>query len=79
MNGLAGRPRTIPPRWFYDRDGSALFEKITTLPEYYVTRTERTLLQNAAEEIAALVGPGRAVVEFGSGSCSKTPNSACRD
>ena len=73
VNGLAARPRTIPPRWFYDRIGSALFEEITTLPEYYVTRTERTLLQSAAAEVAALVGPGRAVVEFGSGSCSKTP------
>ncbi|MGO9358348.1 MAG: L-histidine N(alpha)-methyltransferase [Xanthobacteraceae bacterium] len=73
VNGLAARPRTIPPCWFYDRIGSALFEEITTLPEYYVTRTERTLLQSAAAEVAALVGPGRAVVEFGSGSCSKTP------
>jgi len=73
VKGLTGRPRAIPPRWFYDRDGSALFEKITMLPEYYVTRTERALLQSASEEIAALVGPGRAVVEFGSGSCSKTP------
>ncbi len=73
LSGLAARPRMIPPRWFYDRDGSALFETITTLPEYYLTRTERTLLQSAAAEIAALVGPGRAVVEFGSGSSSKTP------
>jgi L-histidine Nalpha-methyltransferase len=73
VNGLAARPRAIPPRWLYDRDGSALFEAITTLPEYYVTRTERALLQSASAEIAALVGPGRAVVEFGSGSCSKTP------
>lgn len=73
VNGLAVRPRVIPARWLYDRHGSALFEQITTLPEYYVARTERTLLQSAAEEIAALVGPGRAVVEFGSGSCSKTP------
>jgi dimethylhistidine N-methyltransferase len=73
LNGLAARPRMIPPRWFYDRDGSALFEEITTLPEYYVTRTERMLLQSVAAEIAVLVGPGRAVVEFGSGSCSKTP------
>jgi dimethylhistidine N-methyltransferase len=73
LNGLAARPRTIPPRWFYDRDGSALFEEITTLPEYYLTRTERALLQSAAAEIASLVGPGRAVVEFGSGSSSKTP------
>jgi L-histidine Nalpha-methyltransferase len=73
LNGLSGRPRVIPPRWLYDRDGSALFEEITTLPEYYLTRTERALLQSAAAEIAVLVGPGRAVVEFGSGSCSKTP------
>ena len=73
LNGLAARPRMIPPRWFYDRDGSALFEEITMLPEYYVTRTERTLLQSVAAEVAGLVGPGRAVVEFGSGSCAKTP------
>ena len=73
LHGLAARPRMIPPRWFYDRDGSALFEEITTLPEYYLTRTERTLLQSVAAEVARLVGPGRAVVEFGSGSCSKTP------
>ena len=72
VKGLAARPRAIPARWFYDRDGSALFEQITTLPEYYLTRTERTLLQNAAAEIAAFVGPRRAVVEFGAGSCSKT-------
>ena len=72
VNGLAARPRAIPARWFYDRDGSALFEQITTLPEYYLTRTERTLLENAAAEIAVLVGPRRSVVEFGSGSCSKT-------
>ena len=73
LNGLAARPRMIPPRWFYDREGSALFEEITMLPEYYMTRTERGLLQSVAAEIAALVEPGRAVVEFGSGSCSKTP------
>ena len=73
LNGLAARPRMIPPRWFYDREGSALFEEITMLPEYYITRIERRLLQSVAAEIAALVEPGRAVVEFGSGSCSKTP------
>jgi L-histidine N-alpha-methyltransferase len=73
LNGLAARPRAIPARWFYDRTGSELFEAITTLPEYYVTRTERALLRGAASEIAELVGPGRAVVEFGSGSSAKTP------
>lgn len=73
LNGLAARPRTIPPRWFYDRVGSELFEAITALPEYYVTRTERSLLRSAASEIALLAGPDRAVVEFGSGSAAKTP------
>jgi L-histidine Nalpha-methyltransferase len=73
VRGLEARPRVIPPRWFYDHDGSALFEQITELPEYYVTRTERALLQSAAAEIAAHIGPGRAIVEFGAGSCSKTP------
>jgi L-histidine Nalpha-methyltransferase len=73
LNGLSARPRTIPPRWFYDRAGSELFEAITTLPEYYLTRTERSLLSETAGEIAALTGPGRTVVEFGSGSSAKTP------
>lgn len=73
LNGLAARPRTIPARWFYDRIGSELFEAITALPEYYLTRTERRLLANSAREIAARTGPGRAVVEFGSGSSAKTP------
>jgi dimethylhistidine N-methyltransferase len=72
LNGLAARPRTIPARWFYDRTGSELFEAITALPEYYVTRTERSLLESAAAEIAALAGPARAIVEFGSGSSAKT-------
>jgi L-histidine Nalpha-methyltransferase len=72
-NGLACRPRTIPARWFYDRAGSELFEAITSLPEYYVSRTERALLCRVADEVAALAGPGRTIVEFGSGSCAKTP------
>ena len=73
LDGLATRPRMIPARWFYDRAGSELFEAITELPEYYVTRTERALLCSAADEVAALAGRGRAIVEFGSGSCAKTP------
>ena len=73
LNGLARRPRMIPARWFYDRAGSELFEAITALPEYYLTRTERALLAQAAGEIAALTGFSRAVVEFGSGSSAKTP------
>ena len=74
LAGLSLRPRAIPARWFYDRQGSELFEAITRLPEYYPTRVETALLERHAGEIARLVGPGRAVVEFGSGSSTKTPH-----
>ncbi|HSI17777.1 MAG TPA: L-histidine N(alpha)-methyltransferase, partial [Sphingomonas sp.] len=73
LNGLAARPRAIPARWFYDRRGSELFEAITDLPEYYPTRTETGILRAHAGDVATLTGPGRAVVEFGSGSSTKTP------
>ena len=73
LAGLAARPRAIPARWFYDEAGSALFERITTLPEYYPTRTEIGILGAIGPALAAEVGPGRAVVEFGSGSSAKTP------
>lgn len=72
LDGLSCRPRTIPARWLYDRAGSELFEAITALPEYYVTRTERALLSGAVHEIGELVGPNRTIVEFGSGSSMKT-------
>lgn len=71
--GLTRRPRAIPARWFYDRRGSELFEAITDLPEYYPTRTEIAILERIAPEVAAIAGEGRAVVEFGSGSSTKTP------
>ena len=71
--GLGASVKAIPSRWFYDARGSALFEKITELPEYYPTRVETALLAGVAPFVAALVGPGRAVVEFGSGSSAKTP------
>ncbi len=74
LAGLAMRPRAIPARWLYDRAGSELFEQITRLPEYYPTRIETALLAKHSAEVAALVGPGRAVVEFGSGSSVKTPH-----
>jgi L-histidine Nalpha-methyltransferase len=72
LRGLGAEPRAIPARWLYDRRGSELFEAITALPEYYPTRTERSILSHAVREIAALIGPKRAVVEFGSGSSTKT-------
>ncbi|PTM48079.1 dimethylhistidine N-methyltransferase [Sphingomonas aerolata] len=73
LAGLERRPRAIPARWFYDRRGSELFEAITDLPEYYPTRTERSILETACPEVAEIAGAGRAVVEFGSGSSTKTP------
>jgi dimethylhistidine N-methyltransferase len=73
LQGLGSPRKAIPARWFYDLAGSELFEAITGLPEYYVTRTERSILSDAAGEIAELTGPGRAVIEFGAGSSAKTP------
>ena len=73
LAGLAEPQKAIPARWFYDDAGSQLFEDITQLPEYYPTRAETEILQTRSGEIADLIGPGRAVVEFGSGSSVKTP------
>src|SRR5690349_12941407 len=73
LAGLAAPVPAIPARWFYDHRGSELFEEITRLPEYYPTRTEAALLERYAAEIAARVGTGEAVIEFGSGSSAKTP------
>lgn len=73
LAGLAAPVPAIPARWFYDHRGSQLFEEITRLPEYYPTRTETALLNRTSGEIAAQVGSGKAVIEFGSGSSAKTP------
>ncbi len=73
LEGLAQTPKAIPARWLYDDAGSALFEKITQLPEYYPTRAETEILGARCEAFGRLVSPGRAVVEFGSGSSVKTP------
>ena len=71
LHGLAKRPASIPPKYFYDAEGSKLFDAITELPEYYPTRTEISILQNHADEIAQLVGTGSLLVEPGGGSCAK--------
>ena len=73
LAGLSAPIRAIPARWLYDRRGSELFERITELPEYYPTRTEMALLKNIAGEVAEIAGTGDTVVEFGSGSSTKTP------
>lgn len=69
--GLTANPKATSPKWFYDAAGSALFGEITRLPEYYPTRTEMTLLADRGADIAAAVGDGRWVVEYGSGSAAK--------
>jgi L-histidine Nalpha-methyltransferase len=70
-DGLTRRPKSLPPRWFYDERGSELFEQITELPEYYPTRTEAQILRSHADEIAS-AAPVETVIELGSGSSTKT-------
>jgi L-histidine N-alpha-methyltransferase len=69
--GLTATPKSLPPKWFYDARGSALFEEITRLPEYYPTRAERAVLEARAAEIAEVTG-AKTLVELGSGSSEKT-------
>jgi L-histidine Nalpha-methyltransferase len=69
--GLTATPKSLPPKWFYDANGSALFEKITELPEYYPTRAERSILVDRAAEIAS-VTRAATLAELGSGSSEKT-------
>jgi L-histidine N-alpha-methyltransferase len=69
--GLSAVPKWLPPVYFYDDRGSALFDAITRLPEYYLTRAERRLLEAHAEEIAERSGAGT-LVELGAGTCEKS-------
>ena len=71
LQGLARRPRRIPPKFFYDQRGSELFEAITETPEYYPTRTELGLLEAHAAAMAEALGQGGVLVELGSGSSRK--------
>lgn len=73
LDGMSEAQKAVPARWLYDDAGSQLFEDITRIPEYYPTRAETEILERRGEEFARLIGPGRAVVEFGSGSSVKTP------
>jgi dimethylhistidine N-methyltransferase len=73
LAGLAAPVPAIPARWLYDHRGSELFDAITGLPSYYLTRTETALLETIMPQIAAQVPAGSAVVEFGAGSAAKTP------
>ena len=69
--GLTATPKTLPPKWFYDKRGSELFEDITRLDEYYPTRAEAAILRAHADEIAAASG-ARTLLELGAGSGEKT-------
>ena len=71
LAALAQTPRSIAPKYFYDHEGSRLFDQICDLPEYYPTRTELAILQDCAPEIAAQMGPNAELVEFGAGSLTK--------
>ena len=70
--GLTSDPKRLPPKLFYDAVGSALFEQITALPEYYLTRVEREILSRNADDIITAVGTPLTVIELGAGSGTKT-------
>ena len=71
LDGLAGSPKSLPPKWFYDSVGSDLFDQITRLPEYYPTRAESEILCARSAEIASVAGADT-LVELGSGTSEKT-------
>lgn len=71
LAGFARPQKSIPPKYFYDAEGSRLFDAITELPEYYPTRTETAMLKRYADDIADKAGTGHLLVEPGSGSCTK--------
>lgn len=72
LAGLAKPQKELPPKYFYDARGSALFEAICELPEYYLTRAETAIMHGRGAEMARRLGPGCALIEFGSGSGRKT-------
>jgi L-histidine Nalpha-methyltransferase len=72
LGGLGSPNKAIPPRWFYDQEGSRLFEDITQLQQYYPTRCERQILSKDIREITPHLGQNRVLVEFGAGSATKT-------
>jgi dimethylhistidine N-methyltransferase len=71
LAGLQRTPRALPCKYFYDTRGSELFEEITNVPEYYLTRTELAILEEYADDIAAEVGPHARLIELGSGASRK--------
>jgi len=72
LEGLGKRPRELPPKYFYDERGSALFARITELPEYYPTRTEAKIMRDNGPEISRIIGPDALIIEYGAGNSEKT-------
>src|SRR5688500_20178263 len=73
LEGLAQEPKAVPARWFYDEEGSRLFEAITERPEYYPTRAETEILRERCGDFPRLIAPGPAARQVGPGSSVKTP------
>src|SRR4029078_8610490 len=71
LRGLKATPKHVPPKWHYDARGSALFDEITRLPEYYLTRCERAILEAHAADIAR-EAEADTLIELGSGTSAKT-------
>ncbi len=72
LEGLRKSPKELSPVWFYDEYGSSLFDRICELPEYYLTRTELAIMEAYSAEMAQIIGPQAALIEFGSGTSQKT-------
>lgn len=72
LEGLSSSPKRLPPKLFYDAPGSRLFEQITELPEYYLTRTERGIFCQHADAIVTQAGSNLTLIELGAGSANKT-------
>lgn len=72
LEGLGREQKALSPKFFYDDRGSKLFDRITRLPEYYLTSAELAIMERHVREMAALVGPQASLIEFGSGSSTKT-------
>jgi dimethylhistidine N-methyltransferase len=72
VRGLSARPKELPCKYFYDEEGSRLFEQICRLPEYYLTDTELTIMRRHAAEMTDLLGTQCLLIEYGSGSSQKT-------
>lgn len=71
LAGLRKRKKSLPCKYFYDKNGSEIFEKICELEEYYLTRTEEHIISSNLDDIAASIGPGAVILEPGAGNCTK--------